>query len=75
VNAGAARVGVLAALSRAAILLGQLVANLVAEREAIPAVAVAPVAPAEEELGCLGAGLAVFFQVHSGQAQGTLFVF
>ena len=44
---------VLVAVSQAAILLGQLVANPVLEREAIPAVALAAVAIVEEELGCL----------------------
>jgi hypothetical protein len=51
--------GVLAALSQAVIVLGQLVANPVVEQEAIPAVALAAVVIAEEKLGCLRAGLAV----------------
>jgi hypothetical protein len=70
----AATVEVLAAVSQAAILLGQLVANPVAEREAIPAAALDPVVIAGEELGCLGV-LAVVFQVRSDHAYGKLFVF
>ncbi|MCL2384329.1 MAG: hypothetical protein FWD08_04215 [Alphaproteobacteria bacterium] len=64
---------VLLAISQAAILPGQLVANPVLEQEAIPAVALAPAAIVEEELGCLAVVSVVQARFHHAYENSSSF--